>query len=139
MDLEYLCDNQEHFISGFDYGYEKIESYSFFSPDDVQVAYIRIDGSIIKVMEDPNDGLRSSLGKILKPSERHIFHNIFQPNPVFVKNLSEYNDYSFSGYQFIDVFNNKPILIVGTENWDDWYPTYVCKWMPENMGINKDS
>jgi hypothetical protein len=38
--------------------------------------------------------------------------------------------------ELIDIANGQTVLLVGTENSDDYYPSYVAKFWPERLSIN---
>lgn len=43
------------------------------------------------------------------------------------------------GLEFTDRRNGKLILRVGTDNSDDYYPSFVCEWQPANIAENESS
>ncbi len=40
--------------------------------------------------------------------------------------------------QFYDFITDKLVLEIGTENYDDWYPTCIMNWYPENLFCNEN-
>ena len=66
--------------------------------------------------------------------------NTFEPVDVLVSYVTEpRGDYygKCEMLYFTDLLNGKTILVVGTENLDDYYPSFVASWMPENMAVNE--
>jgi hypothetical protein len=94
-----------------------------------------------QITEDENDGYRSALEEV-KVIADHQVKNTFEPawvKAVYVS-VKTKGDYHYNRdcdiIQFIDVITNKIVLEIGTENTDDYYPTYIDSFNPENMAIN---
>lgn len=119
----------KHILSGVDM--EKIKACNGY--EDAQSISFVLDNKTYTAIEDPSDGYRSSLDRLIE-SDRNII-NKFQPIPVFVVydtqgGCSELLD-------FYDIENGKCILQIGTENTNDYYPYFIAYWQPENMSINE--
>jgi len=82
-------------------------------------------------IEDPQDGYRSSLRKILV--NEFTVKNKFEPQDILCV-TNEFNDELLIGY---DLKTAKIVFKVGTDYQDSFYPIFVDKYYPENMFINK--
>lgn len=102
---------------------------------------IRLDGKNYVCYEDPSDGYRSFCE--IKETELPCF-NIFPMQKVIVKNFQttanvDDEDDDTVPTQGLTIFNaqGELILKIATEYYDDYYPTAVYEWHPENLPINK--
>lgn len=95
-----------------------------------------LDGTIYVVREDDDDGYRSSMRDITVGTTPMV--NTFPPVQV----IGVYRDHRGSGYcdilELIDVVTGKLVLEVGTENTDDYYPSFVASFNPKGMVINAE-
>lgn len=91
------------------------------------------------VFEDPNDGYRSSATSpmVMGGSLYQLCDNV---NYIFVPSLVriwEAGDDRYGGVnegiEILDRRNGKTILTLGTTDVDDYYPSFVCDWRPENV------
>lgn len=102
---------------------------------------LQLDGVSVFIFEDPSDGYRStaaapmvaacSLYEFGSPEYLHV--------PVEVKRWERSDDElsgAVEGLQFVDTRNGKVVLTVGTSNTDDYYPSFVCEWRPQNLAEN---
>jgi hypothetical protein len=90
----------------------------------------RIDGKVYTAVEDPEDGYRSSMGELYVSDDDKI-SNSFAPCEVFG---------CLAGrdiLELIDCETWKVVLRVGTDWYDEYYPTFVDEWYPQNMAANK--
>ena len=102
--------------------------------ESVNAVYFILDGIAYEAVEDPDDGYRSYLSEIQKTTNR--IKNTFFPQKLIGK-MKENDSYQNNDViQFYDAYNNKIVLELGTENWDDYYPCCVLAWYPENLSIN---
>lgn len=93
------------------------------------------------VFEDPSDGYRSCANEpmIVKAP---LYSFGCEPNyiraPVLIRRWtqSEYGS-APDGVELIDKRNGKTILLLGTDNSDDYYPSYTCDWRPQNLAGNE--
>ncbi len=92
-----------------------------------------LDGEAFQAIEDPDDGYRSSLGHLLRCDIADV-KNQFDPIQV----LGAMRGNSDDVIDFKDVRNGKTILSIGTENTDDYYPSFVANWSPENIALSKN-
>jgi len=95
---------------------------------------ISVDGEelILRALEDPEDGYRSSLDKVEVVSKEDLDTNpVFFGFPFKTKCLKDFSkDYSFRGHSFIDE-DNWEFLTIGTMDYDDYYPCYIFSWSPK--------
>jgi hypothetical protein len=104
------------------------------------VLRFRLDGIVYTALEDPCDGYRSSMDKIF--TSKDSMRNVFPPIMVLARIRTESSGGSLykekaEVLQLLDMTNGKVILEVGTDNTDDYYPSFVATWRPENMAVNQ--
>ena len=138
IDMENLVG--KHLLSGVDMFNREVKQRWGNSFEDCQCINFVLDGIPYTAIEDPSDGYRSSLDKIIKSNEE--ITNTFSPVEVVIHIQTERDGY-WGGeckiLTFIDTKNGKTVLCVGTDNSDDYYPSFVSDWMPENLSLNDDS
>jgi hypothetical protein len=112
-----------HMISGVDYDDD--------NNDDASSILFILDGITYKAKEDPSDGYRSYMGyiQIVDTPVRYRFEPI--EVDIIYTNKEEY-----VGLFFIDVISKKKILELATDYSDDYYPSCVMSWLPENIYFN---
>lgn len=91
----------------------------------------KLNDKVFEAVEDPDDGYRSYMESVEIRDSKGIFLGI----PLGVVKVeqvttTEYHD-SFGGYQLVDVFTGHVWLTFGTDNWDDYYPTFVFEYTPD--------
>ncbi len=114
-----------------------------FDPDSSGVAFELGDFTVF-VFEDPSDGYRSCA---VEPMIVHSPMYAFGCDPDYIRvpvTVSRWekgagDDYEPDGIQMKDRRNGKVILTLGTSNSDDYYPSFVCDWQPENIAGNAAS
>ena len=109
-----------------DNGWGENETY------DAQTFTFILDGITYTASEDNNDGYRSAMGELFV--DKFKCKNTFEPVQV----LCVHKDKSNYGYDNADILvlygmNGKVILEVGTDNSDDYYPSFVSVFYPENI------
>lgn len=97
----------------------------------VDTTYFKLGDTVWQAVEDESDGYRSLLGNIEAADANHIFY----PQPlarVLVEQVEDgtYHGYSFEGYQLTDA-DGHVWLIIGTEDYDDYYPTFIFDYSPK--------
>jgi len=99
--------------------------------EDVNAISFILDGITYTVEEDAEDGYRSSAGTIKEND--YVVKNIFPACRVDVihKEVSENGNCEI--IELRDTTTKKVVLEVGTDNSDDYYPSYVSSFMPEAM------
>lgn len=124
----------EHWLDAVDFTHVDIEIYGHV--EQCQVMRFRLDGEVYNVVEDPDDGYRSSMREIVKTDSE--MSNVFGPVSVIgrMRETSQYGDRA-EVLQLIDVENGCIILEAGTDSVDDYYPVFVDSFMPENMAVNQ--
>lgn len=98
---------------------------------DAQVVRFRLDGVVYIAKEDPDDGYRSSLGSVTIGGSLPMA-NTFPPAAVTCTHHTEHEDI----LKFADDETQKVVLEIGTENADDYYPSFVGSFHPEAMASN---
>jgi len=99
------------------------------------VLRFKLDGITYKAIEDPEDGYRSCLWD-LDVSEDKLTNTFPQHHVVGVIQEVEHSMQLSGILQFIDVTTGKPVLEIGTDLSDEYYPCCVMHWIPENLAIN---
>lgn len=102
--------------------------------EDVDSISFRLDGKTFTAVENPSDGYRSCMKNLILDKGRRIANKFSPVKVMAIKKRSGYHDHDT--IEFIDVLNGKTILEVGTDNSDDYYPSFVARFTPENMAIN---
>lgn len=118
IELDLVDLEGDHLLYGVDYEYDN---------NDSNEVLFNLDGIIIKAKEDPDDGYRSYMEE-LEVSFKKL-KNSFPP--IEVLGIVEHEDY-------ITFYKNGslPVLEVGTDNYDGYYPMFVGRWNP--AGLSKD-
>ncbi len=91
-----------------------------------------LDGLIYVVTEDPSDGYRSCLGSV-EIVEGPPVKNMFPPCRVLASMATGSSD---EVLELRDVTTGKVVLQVGTDNSDNYYPSFVGNFTPEHMAVN---
>ncbi len=101
---------------------------------DSQVCNFRLDGIVYSAIEDPEDGWRSAMKEIILTENKSMM-NTFKPITIFTNYIgSDCMDI----LELIDVQSKKPILSIGTNYTDNYYPFFVANFIPSNMLVNSD-
>lgn len=112
----------KHLLSGVQFGtYDESSTIDFI-----------LDDQIISVVEDSEDGYRSSMSDIILNREDIVITNKFSPVEV----IGELDEDVVS---FIDIITRKIVLSVGTDYTDSWYPCFIGEWVPENLCLNQNN
>lgn len=90
-----------------------------------------LGGKTFAVLEDESDGYRSSLQDILCVASR--VRTVFPPVWVWV---SSHPDSYRDTLLFKVDSTGEVVLEIGTNEADDYYPSFVCDWRPENLPAN---
>jgi hypothetical protein len=96
--------------------------------EDSQVCRFRLNGTVFAAIEDPDDGYRSSM-RDLRVLPNAKMANAFPPVRVLGIHKAKGRDI----VQFYAVANGKLVLEVGTQDLDDYYPSFVASFHPENI------
>jgi hypothetical protein len=120
-------------LSGVDFDSQQVESYD--GMETAEVCRFRLDGEIYVAVEDPEDGYRSSMREIvLAPND--VMKNTFDPVPVFCVHKTSDDGDLCDLLEIRDAKTSKLILVVGTDDIDDYYPGFISYFTPENMSCN---
>lgn len=109
--------------------WDKDETY------DAEALTFILDGVAYTALEDHNDGYRSSM-QDLKINEYECL-NKFDAVDVF---CIHYDKRGYNHCDILDIYDLKTakvILSIGTDNSDDYYPSFVAYFQPENMIVNQ--
>lgn len=114
-----------HTLDGVDQGVEGFGSASAIS--------FRLDGVVYTAVEDEDDGYRSSLDRLIVQDDDHAIKNTFPAVQV----VARIQRGSPEVLEVIDSTTGKTVLEIGTDNCDDYYPSFRGSFWPENMAINQ--
>lgn len=125
-------------LDAVDFANEMRERYED-SWEDCGVCRFRLNGVVYIAVEDPSDGYRSHLGAFSRYETEVPMQNVFTPCKVLVRQRTKRAEYSGDAdvLEMIDIVTGKTVLEVGTDNTDDYYPSFVASFSPENMEANK--
>lgn len=123
----------EHILTGVEFG--QLEKGEFDEDYPNTVDFI-LDGKIISAIENPCDGYRSSMKELIENRPGVEINNRFDPVKVvgITRNEEGYED---EVIDFFDSITKKIVLSVGTRHHDDYYPSFVQEWNPENLCHNQ--
>jgi len=126
----------EHVLTGIDFDTKQIERLGDRSAIS-HVINFTLDGVTYSGVEDPSDGYRSMLEGLFKSDAPT--KNTFPPLRVLarLRETTEYNGRA-SVLQLIDCVTGKLVMEVGTDDDDDYYPSFVAAYWPENMAFNQE-
>jgi len=124
-----------HFFSGCDTVNRMVKRYEWQDAENCQVINFILDGTTYTAIEDPSDGYRSSMDKLFVSNEK--VENNFAPVQVVGIYVSRSHYNAADIIRFYDVKNGKLVLEVGTDNSDDYYPSFVGSFNPMNMHVNE--
>lgn len=114
-------------------------SYSYYYEPANAMLFI-LDGICYAAVEDPEDGYRSSCRNIYviedKSLVKKLVTNRFRGVRVFAKH------YTMGGRNAYDIViltevNGNDIAEFGTDYTDDYYPSFVASFRPEQMKVNQ--
>jgi hypothetical protein len=128
----------EHELSGVDMTEENIEGqWNKERTYHGNVCRFVLDGKVYTALEDEDDGYRSSLRSL---TEGGAVSNLFAPQRVLCSMQTEGKHGGVDDILVMrDVVTGKEVLSVGTDNTDDYYPSFVANFHPENMACNQQS
>lgn len=133
-----LVEGQTYLLTGVDQGMRDTEPSYGYSKN---VSYMRLilDGVVYEAVEDPGDDYRSSLDSFSRVEAE--VKNVFPAQEVVATlDTGENNRYSYYQKDYIlelrNPRTNRIILLVGTSNIDDYYPSYVQAFYPQELDAN---
>jgi hypothetical protein len=134
MELSDL-DGKKCQLDAVDFSTESIKEKYGDSYEDCNVMRFRLDGIVYTAIEDPSDGYRSAMREI-NVDKNAVIKNTFSPVAVsceYVKSgLSEYSD-ACDILLIKETRSGRVIIEVGTDNTDDYYPSFVASFKPQNI------
>lgn len=105
--------------------------------EDCNVCRFRLDGKTYLAIEDPRDGYRSSLASLSEYVNEVPMQNVFPHVQVMVIHRTKGSyGHDSDKLELIDVKTGQCVLEVGTDNSDDYYPSFVASFHPEAMATN---
>lgn len=94
-----------------------------------------LDGVTYTAIEDEEDGYRSSMRDI--GVSAYVVKNTIPAEEVVGRMRTEGRYHGTDDVlELISTTTGKVVLEVGTENCDDYYPSFVASWSPENLSCN---
>jgi hypothetical protein len=101
-----------------------------------EVVRFVLDGKTYTALENPSDGYRSGMRSFVESDA--TVKNTFPAVRVMAiyKTKEGYTECDI--LDLVDVVTGLTVLSVGTNNSDDYYPSFVGTFNPENMCINRD-
>jgi hypothetical protein len=102
---------------------------------DCQRLLIKLDGDVYQFIEDDNDGYRSAMDDENSKIINYKMKNTFNDIEVFIIYVDESNGYDADIIRIYNIDNGELIIEVGTDNIDDYYPSFICNYNAENLGI----
>lgn len=117
-----------YLLCGVDFENVKIDDDDVSGYYNAQMMRFKLDDKIYVATENPDDGYRSSLSEIMRSDDK--MKNVFRGQPVKGRYKEDEHD---DILEFISVKTGKVVLMVGTDNTDDYYPSFVASFSPENF------
>lgn len=102
------------------------EEVSFYGVD---MNEFKLGDTVFEAIEDESDGYRSYLGSI----EVKDSNDLFFPFPLATVKIEEFDDGYTEGIKLVDVSDAHEWLIVGTSNYNDYYPYFVFDYKPKDQ------
>lgn len=125
----------EHMLDAVDMLTERVKQYGDHY-EDASLIRFRLDNVVYTAIEDPSDGYRSSMDRLYaSPSEP--MRNVFPPVKVVGRKRADDTWSKNDTLELFDPETGKIIVEVGTDNTDDYYPSFVSSFHPENMAANQ--
>ena len=126
----------EHILDGVDTYVEKVKKYGDYLEDACMIRF-RLDGVVYVASEDPSDGYRSCMDKVIVSQSKKMTNTFPAVRVLARKKPDDKYGGSNDTLELIDLKTGKIVMEVGTDNDDDYYPTFVSNFQPENMSTNK--
>jgi hypothetical protein len=132
VDLDSLVG--KHWLTAVDMLNETVKKYGY--DEACETLRFVLDGKTYVAVQDPGDGYRSSMEKFFVSDD--VVSNAFQATEVIATKRGDGPDsYTVNDtLELRDIANGKLVLSVGTDNTDDYYPSWVGEWIPENLHLN---
>lgn len=121
-------------LDAVDFSTDRVKQYDD-QYEDCSVCRFRLNGIVYTAIEDPEDGYRSCMAS-LDVSDAEMT-NVFPPVEVLGKHRTKREFGCVDDVlELVDTVTGKVVLEVGTDNTDDYYPSFVASFHPENMAVN---
>jgi hypothetical protein len=128
----------KHVLTGCDMSNLKVKETWGDGYEDCSVINFVLDGKTYQAIEDPSDGYRSSMSEIKESDE--TVKNTFQGHEVLAQMRGKGQWGSECDIlDLVDVVTGKVVLSVGTDNTDDYYPSFEAVFTPENLAANANN
>ncbi len=102
---------------------------------DAQLIRFKLGRNIYVATENPEDGYRSCMAEITISKDK--MKNTFKPQRVIARCWAQNKYNEADMLELISVKTGKIVLEVGTDNSDDYYPSFVASFTPENFEKEK--
>jgi len=124
----------EHLLDAVDFSNEQVKTWGD-EFEACQIMRFRLDGKVYTAIEDPSDGYRSCMRELTFGDLPMA--NTFSPVRVLARHRAE-NAHGNTDdiLELLDVVTGRTIVEVGTEDTDDYYPSFVASFHPEAMASN---
>lgn len=120
-----------HTLTGVSYVVDrKLDKPTYFTTQ-TSAIYFTLDGVTYVAIEDSDDGYRSMLDDIQISDTAPL--SSFETVEVTITWQKD----KMHIIQMVDNANGKVILEIGTDYSDDYYPSFVANWMPQNLTVNE--
>ena len=124
----------EHMLDAVDFSNEQVNTWG----DEFEACSVmrfRLDGKVYMVIEEPEDGYRSSMNEITVGD--WPMTNVFPPVHVIgVHRETDEGGDLVDLLDLVDAGTGKVVIEVGTDSLSDNYPAYVASFCPEAMMTN---
>ena len=117
-------------LTGVDFTTSRV--YNDYTEDDAQIMTLILNDISFSFIEDPDDGYRSTLDKVIVGEFQEV-KNTFSPVNVYFTYVNEDREDMIYG-ALTAMTINPYILRIGTDHTDDYYPTYTAEWDPRILG-----
>lgn len=125
----------DHMLDAVDTYVERVNTWGK-NFEDANVIRFRLDGIVYTAIEDPSDGYRSCLDKLTAEADAEV-KNVFPPVRVTARKKADDKYCKNDTLELVDAVTGKVVMEVGTDNTDDYYPSFVSSFSPENMATNQ--
>ncbi len=129
-----------HQLTGVELGVRYPEESRYHPSDEANTIAFILDGITYVAVENPSDGYRSML-EGLELGTPDLVKNTFDPIAVTASYGAKDNRNTWENREEVLEFRDPTgalILEVGTDNADDYYPSFVANWRPEAIGTGKE-
>lgn len=105
--------------------FEVGKTYDFYGVDN---SFFKLDDVVYEAVEDESDGYRSMMEDIRENCNPDGL--VFFRGPIARVRVKKVNE-RFEGYSLIDVTDSHEWLRMGTDDPDDYYPSYIFNYSPK--------